>query len=182
MGRLCAGRLGKVGSVSLSSRLVGMHYRYPDYYEVDREQIRQYALAVKNRNATFLTEDAAAQLGYDSLPAPLTFTSMFGYKAQLAFFHDANIALEEVQIVQVDQVLKYFKPIKAGMRLYCDVYVDSVRQAHGVDIIVLKSVVTDDRDELVQETYTTLAGRSGEQGQEGFTDCPAPSGSSRRSA
>lgn len=51
--RLCAGRLGKVGIVSLSSRLVGMHYRYPDYYEVDREQIRQYALAVKNRNATF---------------------------------------------------------------------------------------------------------------------------------
>ncbi|MCA2265294.1 (3R)-hydroxyacyl-ACP dehydratase subunit HadA [Mycobacterium marseillense] len=156
--------------MSLSSDMVGMHYRYPDHYEVEREKIREYAVAVKNQEAAFFEETAAAELGYGSLPAPLTFTSVFGYKAQLAFFESANIAIHDAQIVQVDQVLKFLKPITAGDRLCCDIYVDSVRKAHGADIIVTKSVVTDGHGDLVQETYTTLAGRSGEEGEEGFSD------------
>jgi hypothetical protein len=48
--------------------------------------------------------------------------------------------------------------------------VDSVRQAHGTDIIVTKNVVTNDKGEVVQESYTTLAGRSGDEGDEGFSD------------
>lgn len=146
-----------------------MHYRYPDHYEVEREKIREYAVAVKNEDSVFFEEKAAAELGYGSLPAPLTFTSVFGYKAQLAFFEAADIAIHDAQIVQVDQVLQFLKPIKAGDRLYCDIYVESVRQAHGADIIVTKSVVTDGSGDLVQKTYTTLAGRTGEEGQEGFS-------------
>ena len=45
-------------------------------------------------------------------------------------------------------------------------YVDSVRQSHGTDIIVTKNIVTNDNGEIVQETYTTLAGRAGEDGEE----------------
>lgn len=149
--------------------MVGMHYRYPDHYEVEREKIREYAVAVKNEETAFFEEKAAAELGYGSLPAPLTFTSVFGYKAQLAFFEAADVAIHDEQIVQVDQVLKFVRPIKAGDRLYCDIYVDAVRKAHGADIIVTKSVVTNGGGDIVQETYTTLAGRAGEAGQEGFS-------------
>ncbi|WP_275999288.1 (3R)-hydroxyacyl-ACP dehydratase subunit HadA [Mycobacterium heckeshornense] len=147
-----------------------MHYRYPDHYEVEREKIREYAAAVKNDDPAFFEEKAAAELGYDGLPAPLTFISVFGYQAQSAFFEFANIAIHEAQVVQVDQVLKYLKPIKVGDKLYCDVYVDSVRTAHGTDIIVTKNICTNDAGELVMETYTTLAGRAGEDGEEGFSD------------
>ncbi|GFG73168.1 (3R)-hydroxyacyl-ACP dehydratase subunit HadA [Mycobacterium botniense] len=156
--------------MSLSADIVGMHYRYPDHYEVEREKIREYAAAVKNDDPIFFDEKAAAELGYEVLPAPLTFISVFGYQAQSSFFESANIAIREAQIVQVDQVLKYLKPIKAGDKLYCDIYVDSVRQAHGTDIIVTKNVCTNDAGELVMETYTTLAGRAGEDGEEGFSN------------
>ena len=87
----------------------------------------------------------------------------------MAFFDDANIGIHDAQIVQVDQELKFLQPIKAGDRLYCDVYVHSVRQAHGTDIIVTKNIITNDSGDVVQETYTTLAGRSGD-GEEGFSD------------
>ncbi|WP_369830647.1 (3R)-hydroxyacyl-ACP dehydratase subunit HadA [Mycobacterium sp. ACS1612] len=147
-----------------------MHYRYPDHYVVGREKLREYAVAVKNDDPVFHDEKAAAKLGHDRLPAPLTFISVFGYQAQLAFFENANIAIRDAQIVQVDQVLKFVRPIYAGDTLYCDVYVDSVRQAHGADIIVTKNIVTNDKGDVVQESYTTLAGRSGEEGEEGFSD------------
>jgi acyl dehydratase len=152
----------------LSTNLVGMHYRHPDHYEVEREKIREYAVAVKNDDASFFEEKAAAELGYDGLLAPLTFISVFGYQAQSAFFESANIATQDVKIVQVDQELKFLKPIKDGDKLYCDVYVHSIRQAHGTDIIVTKNIITNQDGELVQETYTTLAGRSAEDGEEGF--------------
>ncbi len=155
--------------MSLSQSIVGMHYRYPDFYVVGREKIREYAVAVKNDDPAFYDEAAAAELGHKTLPAPLTFISVFGYQAQSAFFADANIGITDMQIVQVDQVLKFRKPIHAGDKLYCDVYVDSVRQSHGADIIVTKNIVTDDNGDVVQETYTTLVGRSGEDGEEGFS-------------
>ncbi|MDT5356581.1 MAG: hypothetical protein QOJ56_5113 [Mycobacterium sp.] len=156
--------------MALTADIVGMHYRYPDHYEVEREKIREYAGAVQNADAAFFEEDAAAELGYDGLPAPLTFICVFGYKAQTAFFQSANIAIQDAQIVQVDQVLKFQKPIVAGDKLYCDVWVDSTREAHGTQIIVTKNVITNENGEIVQETYTTLAGRAGEDGEEGFTD------------
>jgi acyl dehydratase len=159
--------------VSLSEKYVGMHYRHPDHYVVGREKLREYATAVKNDDPAYYDEAAAAELGHDSLPAPLTFISVFGYQAQSAFFANANIGVTDMQIVQVDQVLKFHKPIHAGDKLYCDVYVDSIRQSHGADIIVTKNVVTNDKGDVVQETYTTLAGRSGEEGEEGFSDAIA---------
>ncbi|OBG28945.1 (3R)-hydroxyacyl-ACP dehydratase subunit HadA [Mycobacterium sp. 852002-51057_SCH5723018] len=157
----------------LTKDIVGMHYRYPDHYEVEREKIREHAVAVKNDDASFLDDDAAAELGYKGLPAPLTFICVFGYKAQSAFFKHANIAVSDAQIVQVDQVLKFVKPIVAGDRLYCDVWVDSMREAHGTQIIVTKNIITNEAGEIVQETYTTLAGRAGEDGEEGFSNATA---------
>jgi len=155
--------------VSLSKQIVGMHYRHPDHYVVGREKIREYAIAVKNEDAAYYDEEAAAELGHGALPAPLTFISVFGYQAQTAFFESANIGVTDMQIVQVDQMLKFRKPIHAGDKLYCDVYVDSIRQGHGTDIIVTKNIVTNDSGDVVQETYTTLAGRSSEDGDEGFS-------------
>jgi acyl dehydratase len=155
--------------VSLSSSIVGMHYRYPDFYEVGREKIREYAVAVKNDDPAYHDEKAAADLGHSSLPAPLTFISVFGYQAQTAFFAQANIGITDAQIVQVDQELRILQPIKAGDRLYCDVFVHSIRQAHGTDIIVTKNLITNEQGEAVQETYTTLAGRSDDSG-EGFSN------------
>jgi acyl dehydratase len=153
--------------------MVGMHYRYPDYYMVEREKVREYAEAVQNKDAEFFEEKAAAELGYDGLLAPLTFISVFGYQAQTAFFEHANIAVQDEQIVQIDQVLKFQKPIVTGDKLYCDVYVDAVREAHGTQIIVTKNIITNEDGEMVQETYTTLAGRAGEDGEKGFSDATA---------
>ncbi len=159
--------------MSLGKDVVGLKYRYPDHYVVEREKIREYAVAVKNDDAYFFEEKAAAELGYDGLVAPLTFISVFGYKAVAAFFEHANIATEDAQIVQVDQTLKFLAPIKVGDRLHCDVSIESIRRAHGTDIIMTKQTITNENGDVVQETYTTLAGRAGEEGEKGFSDATA---------
>ncbi|MCG7595038.1 (3R)-hydroxyacyl-ACP dehydratase subunit HadA [Mycobacterium sp. C3-094] len=156
--------------MSFLDEYVGLHYRHPDHYVVGREKIREYATAVKNDDEAFFTEEAVAELGHDALLAPLTFISVFGYQAQRAMFDSAGIAITDAQIVQVDQSLKFVRPIKAGDTLYCDVWIDSVRTAHGTDIIVTKNIVSNSNGDVVQESYTTLAGRSEEDGESGFSD------------
>jgi hypothetical protein len=42
--------------MSLSRNLVGIRYRYPDHYVVEREKIREYAVAVKNDDPSFFEE------------------------------------------------------------------------------------------------------------------------------
>ncbi len=149
---------------------VGTHFRYPDSYVVGREKIREYAVAVKNEDPAFFDEKAAADLGHGTLPAPLTFISVFGYQAQSAMFAAAGIGITDAQIVQVDQVLKFVRPIMAGDTLFCDVYIDSIRKAHGTDIITTRNIITNDNGDIVQESYTTLAGRSEEDGESGFSN------------
>ncbi len=159
--------------MSLGHNAIGKRFRYPDHYVVEREKIREYAVAVKNEDPPFHEDSAAAELGYDGLVAPLTFISIFGYKAVAAFFEWANIATHDAQVVQVDQSLKFFTPIQVGDRLYCDVEIESIRRAHGTDIIMTKQTITNEAGDVVQETYTTLAGRAGEDGEEGFKDATA---------
>ena len=156
--------------MALSKKIVGAHYRHPDYYLVEREKVREYANAVQNTDPAFLSDDAAAELGYPGVVSPLTFISVFGYTAQMGFFDSVGIGISDKQIVHVDQVLKFHKPETAGDQLFCDVYGHEVRQAHGTDIIVNKVVVTNQDGEIVQETYTTLAGRSEDDGESGFND------------
>jgi acyl dehydratase len=158
--------------MSLGQDAIRKRFRYPDHYIVEREKIREYAVAVKNDDRPFHDDKAAEELGYDGLLAPLTFISVFGYRAVTAFFEWANIATNDAQVVQVDQALKFFAPIKVGDRLRCDVEIESIRRAHGTDIIMTKQTITNDAGEVIQETYTTLAGRA-DEGDEGFKDVTA---------
>ena len=146
--------------VALSPDIVGMTYRYPDYYEVGREKIREYATAVKNEDGAYFDDDAAQALGHDAILAPLTFVAIFGLQAQLAFFEHLNIAITDEKIVQVEQGLKLFEPIKAGDRLYCHIRLDSLRQSYGADVLTIRSRITNQHGHTVQEDYTVLAGRS----------------------
>ncbi len=158
--------------MSLGQNAIGKRYRYPDHYIVEREKIREYAIAVKNDDPLFREDKAARELGYNGLPAPLTFISVFGYKAVAAFFEWVGIETHDAQVVQVDQALKFFAPITVGDRLHCDVEIESIRRAHGTDIIMTKQTITNDAGDVVQETYTTLAGRA-DEGEEGFKDATA---------
>jgi acyl dehydratase len=146
--------------MALSSDIVGMTYHYPDHYLVGREKIREYANAVKNENPAYFDEDAARALGYESILAPLTFIAIFGYRAQLAFFAHANISIADLKLVQVEQGLKFLQPIEAGDRLYCHIRLDSLRQSFGADVLTIRSQITNQHGQTVQEDYTTMAGRS----------------------
>jgi len=148
--------------MALKTDIRGMVWRYPDYFVVGREQLREFARAIKCDNPAYFDEAAAAELGYDAIIAPLTFVSIFAKYVQLDFFRNVDIGMETMQIVQVDQRFVFYKPILAGDKLWARMAIHSVDERFGADIVVTKNTCTNDDGEVVIEAYTTLMGQQGD--------------------
>ncbi|MFZ0833441.1 MAG: (3R)-hydroxyacyl-ACP dehydratase subunit HadC [Mycobacterium sp.] len=146
----------------LKTDVRGMVWKYPDYFEVSREQIRQYAAAVKAFDPASHDDEAAAALGYDSLVAPLTFSAIFAVMIQRHFFQHVDVGMETMQIVQVDQRFLFHRPIRAGDKLFGTMYVQSVDERFGADIVVTRNILEDENDELIMESFTTMMGHEGD--------------------
>ncbi|KAA0097691.1 (3R)-hydroxyacyl-ACP dehydratase subunit HadC [Mycolicibacterium sp. P1-18] len=148
--------------MALKTDIRGMHYEYPDYFDVGREKIREFAAAIKCDDPATLDEKAAAELGYPGLVAPATFMTLFAILAQKGFFRTVDVGLESMQIVQVDQKFVYKRPVVAGDRLWCHFDIVSVQERFGADIVVSKNTCIHDDGGIVMEAYTTLMGQQGE--------------------
>ena len=139
-----------------------MVWRYPDYFEVGREQVREFARAIKCDDPACFDEAAAAELGYHTIIAPLTFVSILAKLVQDDFFRNVDVGMETLQIVQVDQKFVYHKPMFVGDKLFGRMEIESVNERFGADIVVTKNTCTNQDGELVLEGYTTLMGHEGD--------------------
>jgi acyl dehydratase len=140
--------------------LLGTHYRYPDYFEVGREKIREFARAVKDNHPVHFDEASATDAGYSSLVASLTFLAVAGRRVQLEVFTKFDIPINIARVFHRDQKFKYHRPIVAGDRLYFDTYLDSVIESHGTVVAEIRSEVTDADGKPVVTSIVTMLGES----------------------
>ncbi len=149
--------------MALKTDIRGMVWRYPDPFVVGREQIRQYANSVKAQDPASVDPEAAAALGYGGLVAPLTFVSVIAVITQRHFFQHVDVGFETMQIVQVDQRFQFLRPIVEGDVVCATMYIDSVNERFGADIVTSRNVLTDaETGADVMVAYTTLMGHEGD--------------------
>jgi acyl dehydratase len=140
--------------------IIGTHYRSPDYFEVGREKIREFAQAVMDENPLSYSEAAAAESGYDSTVASLTFLAVAGRRVQMDVFTKFDIPINLARVLHRDQKFVYHRPIKAGDKLYFDTYLDSVIEAHSSVIAEIRSEVTDGDGNPIMTSIVTMLGES----------------------
>jgi acyl dehydratase len=148
--------------MALKVDILGMTWEYPEYFEVGREQVRGFARAIKCDDPACLDEAAAAELGYQTIVAPLTYVSILAKLVQDDFFRNVDVGFETMQIVQVDQKFVYHKPMFVGDKLYGRMEVKSVNERFGADIVVTRNTCHNQNGELLLEAYTTLMGHEGD--------------------
>ncbi|MFF0493816.1 fused (3R)-hydroxyacyl-ACP dehydratase subunits HadA/HadB [Nocardia sp. NPDC004068] len=139
----------------------GRHYRIRDHYEVGREKVREFARAVQNSHPAHRYEADAGKLGYDGVVAPATFTSVLGGITTQALLDHVLTDYDLSQMLQTDQVFEIHRPIQAGDRLRIDAEIDSIRRVRGNDFIVVKTIIVDEADVVVQIGTTTIVARLG---------------------
>ena len=139
-----------------------MVHHYPERFTIGREQVRQYARAIKADDPASFDEDAAAELGHDNLIASLTFPSILALLVQQDFFRKVDVGMTTMQIVQVDQKFVFHKPLIVGEVLSASLEIQSVVERFGADIVVTRSVCVNESGEMVLEAFTTLMGHEGD--------------------
>jgi len=140
--------------------LIGTHYRFPDYFAVGREKIREFALAVKDDHPSFYSTTSAEESGTDSIVASLTFLAVAGRRVQEDVFTKFDIPINMARVLHRDQKFVYHRPIRAGDKLYFDTYLDSVIESHSTVIAEIRSEVTDEDGHPIITSIVTMLGES----------------------
>jgi acyl dehydratase len=140
--------------------LIGTHYRYPDYFEVGREKVREFALSLKDDHPAHYHEESAAEAGYDTTIAPLTFLAVAGRRVQAEVFTKFDVPINLARVLHRDQKFIYHRPMVVGDRLYFDTYLDSVIESHSTVIAEIRSEVTDADGNPVITSIVTMLGES----------------------
>jgi acyl dehydratase len=146
--------------MSIAQDIIGTHYRYPDYFEVNREKVREFAKAVKDEHPAHYSEDAAKEIGYDALIASLTFVAVAGRKVQAEIFNQFDVPVNMERVLHRDQKLVFHRPILAGDKLWFDSYLDSVIESHGAILTEIRGEVTDDDGKPVLTSIVTILGEA----------------------
>ena len=136
-----------------------MKWPYPHPFVVGREDVRVFAQAVQATDPATHDDAAAAELGYSAVVASPTFPAVFASLIQRHFLSNVDLGMDEIQMIQVDQSFRYYRAIVAGDVLRGTMYVESVNERFGADIVTTRSVCTDESGELVLEATTTMMGR-----------------------
>ena len=140
--------------------LIGTHYRFPDYFAVGREKIREFAHAVKDDHPSFYSETSAAESGNDCTVASLTFLAVAGRRVQEDVFTKFDIPINLARVLHRDQKFVYHRPIRVGDKLYFDTYLDSVIESHSTVIAEIRSEVTDEDGHPIMTSIVTMLGES----------------------
>ncbi len=143
--------------------LIGSHYRAPDYFQVGREKIREFALALKDDHPAHYSERDAAAAGHPEIVAPLTFLAIAGRRVQLEIFTKFNIPINIARVFHRDQKFRFHRPILTHDKLYFDTYLDSVIESHGTVLAEIRSEVTDADGKPVVTSIVTMLGEAAQQ-------------------
>ena len=151
--------------MGIADEIVGTHFRYPDYFEVGREKVREFANAVKDEHPAHHSDEGAAEHGHDAILASLTFIAVAGRRVQLEIFNQFDVPVNMERVLHRDQKLIFHRPIKVGDKLWFDSYLDSVIESHGAILTEVRGEVTDDDGTPVMTTVVTILGEAEHEGE-----------------
>lgn len=148
--------------MALDQSFVGRSYPPTDPYEVGREKIREFAVAVGDANPVYTDPDAAKAFGHPDVIAPPTFVFAITFAAAGQVVEDPQLGLDYSRVVHGDQTFRYVRPVRAGDRLTVTSTIEAVKTMAGNDIIDIRGEVHDESGEHVVTAWTKLVSRAPE--------------------
>ncbi|MEV7778136.1 MaoC family dehydratase N-terminal domain-containing protein [Kitasatospora sp. NPDC088351] len=152
--------------MALDPSFIGRTYPPTEPYEVGREKIREFAVAVGDANPAYSDPEAARALGHPDVIAPPTFPFVITYQAAGQVVEDPQLGLDYTRVVHGDQKFAYTRPVRAGDRLSVAVTIDNIKSLAGNDVLTVRGEVTDGSGEHVVTSIMTLVARAADEAGE----------------
>ncbi|MER7579511.1 MaoC family dehydratase N-terminal domain-containing protein [Kitasatospora sp. NPDC096140] len=152
--------------MALDPSFIGRSYPPTEPYEVGREKIREFAIAIGDANPAYTDAEAAKALGHPDVIAPPTFPFVVTYGAAGQVVEDPELGLDFTRVVHGDQKFAYTRPVRAGDRLSVEVTIDNIKSLAGNDVLTVRGEVTDATGEHVVTSVMTLVARAADEAGE----------------
>jgi acyl dehydratase len=146
--------------VALDPSFIGRSYPPTDPYEVGREKIREFAVAVGDLNPAYLDQAAAKALGYPDVIAPPTFAIALAMPASDKVIEDPELGLDFSRVVHGDQKFSYSRPLRAGDRVRVTVKIDNIKSLAGNDVLTVSGEMHEESGEHLVTAVMTLVARA----------------------
>jgi len=150
----------------LDPSFIGRTYPPTEPYEVGREKIREFAVAVGDANPAYTDPEAAKALGHSDVIAPPTFPFVITYRAAAQVVNDPELGLDFSRVVHGDQKFTYTRPVRAGDRLTVTVSIDAIKSLAGNDVLTVRGEVHEESGEHVVTAVMTLVARAADEAGE----------------
>jgi acyl dehydratase len=112
-------------------------------YQVGREKVREFALAVGEGASVCTDLDAARAAGHPDLVAPPTFAATFTLPLMEAFLRDPAVGWDYGRMVHGEQSFAAHRPLYAGDEVVTTLHVDELRTRAASLFLTLRSEVVD---------------------------------------
>ncbi|GAA3375571.1 MaoC family dehydratase N-terminal domain-containing protein [Streptomyces sannanensis] len=144
----------------LNHALAGRAYPPTAPYEVEREKIREFALAVGETHPAHHDPEAARALGHPDVIAPPTFLCVLVQQATDPVVYDPELGLDYDRVVHRDQRFAFRRAVRVGDRLRATVHIDALRSPAGSDVVELRTEIEDDDGAPVATVFMSLVARA----------------------
>ena len=142
----------------INQSLVGKEYP-PIRYEVGREKLREFALALGETGAIYHDEQAARAAGHPDIPAVPTFPTVLTLRVGQVVYADPALGLDYSRVVHGEQEFTYERPIRAGDRLVATGRVASVEVKGRHEVLVVETRIATEAGEPVCGARSTVISR-----------------------
>jgi len=142
--------------VSVDTSATGKTYP-PHEYEVGREKIREYALAVGEDNPVYFEREAARAAGFRDVVAPPMFAVVYSSGAVTPVFFDPDVGIDFTLLVHGGQEFVWGEAVCSGDMIATDVEIRDISEKGGMGFYVFESVSRNqDGAEVVRGTWTNI--------------------------
>ncbi len=143
----------------MNKDFIGRSYLTPDSYQVGREKIREFALAIGDRNPAYHSVQAARALGHPDLVAPPTFAFVLTFRGMLDAVGDRELGLDYSRVVHGEQHFTYTRPIVAGDELVVESVIENIATVRSNELLTIRQDVNTIAGELVVTTRNVTVSR-----------------------
>ena len=143
----------------LNRAFIGREYSFDTPFEVGRELIRHFALAIGDPNPIYHDVQAAKAAGHRDLVAPPTFLTTLGFRRGGGPVGDPDLGLDYSLVVHGEQKFVLHRPVYAGDALTGRTTVTDIRDVGRNEAMVMETAVTAADGEQVATVIMTMISR-----------------------
>ena len=150
----------------INRAFIGREYPADGVYEVAREKIRDFAIAIGDLNPIYLDVEAAKAAGHSDVIAPPTFLTILGFRfAGDGPLADPSLGLNYALVVHGEQKFVAHRPVRAGDRLTAVTHIDDIKDAGRNELMSMRTEVGTEDGEQVATLVMSVVSRGTAAGE-----------------